>query len=68
MGRGSGGGQGGGYGPGGGRGQGRRGGPKAGGPGGYCVCPKCSHRVEHQAGQPCYELKCPQCGTQMIRE
>jgi len=49
-------------------GRGRRGGSKAAGPDGYCVCPKCGHKVEHIAGQPCYDQKCPKCGTQMVRE
>ncbi len=53
---------------GGGRGRGRMGGPKAAGPGGYCICPKCGHREQHVAGQPCYEMACPKCGTRMVRE
>ena len=48
--------------------QGRMFGRKSAGPGGHCVCPKCDFRLEHQAGQPCYERKCPKCGTQLIRE
>jgi len=44
------------------------GGPQAAGPGGECVCPNCGHRESHVAGQPCYQKKCPKCGTQMIRE
>ena len=48
-------------------GLGRMGGPKAAGPGGYCICPNCGHRLPHQAGVPCYQLRCPQCGTQMLR-
>jgi hypothetical protein len=67
RGRGGGGGRGGGAGRGGGRGPGRMGGDKAAGPGGECVCPNCGHRVPHAAGQPCYQLKCPKCGTQMTR-
>jgi hypothetical protein len=50
-----------------GRGMGRRGGPDQAGPGGECECPKCGHRITHQAGMPCFEKKCPKCGTQMIR-
>ena len=49
-------------------GRGRRGGSKAAGPDGYCVCPKCGYKVDHIAGQPCYEQKCTKCGTQMVRE
>lgn len=48
--------------------RGRKGGGKAAGPGGNCICPKCSHQVQHTTGQPCYEIKCPKCGTEMIRE
>jgi hypothetical protein len=57
-----------------GAGRGRRprhglgGGPKAAGPGGNCVCPSCGKKVAHKAGVPCYDEKCPGCGTQMIRE
>jgi len=53
---------------GGGRGPGRMGGTKAAGPGGYCVCPNCGHKVPHQAGKPCYQMSCPKCNTQMTRE
>ena len=67
MGRGrSGSGRGGGRG--GGRGPGRKGGSKAAGPGGNCVCPNCGHKVSHKVGQPCYEMECPKCNTQMVRE
>jgi hypothetical protein len=59
--------QGSGRGQGGGRGRG--GGNRPGsGPGGNCICPKCGARVEHQAGVPCYQRKCPKCGTLMIRD
>lgn len=72
MGTGRGGGQGQIGGRGGGRGQGRgpgrMGGKQAAGPGGYCVCPSCGQRVPHQAGQPCYDIKCPKCGAAMMRE
>jgi len=49
----------------GGRGQG--GGFKA-GPGGYCVCPNCGQKEPHQLMQPCYQVRCPQCGSPMTRE
>jgi hypothetical protein len=58
----------GGQGQGQGRGPGRMGGPKAAGPGGSCICPKCDHKVPHKAGKPCYEVKCPKCGSEMTRE
>jgi len=54
-----------GMGSGGGRGQG---GGFGAGPGGYCVCPNCGEQVAHQPGIPCYEQKCPKCGTAMTRK
>jgi len=62
---GSGGGQGRGSGQG--RGGGRGGGPRP-GPGGFCLCPACGHKEAHQQGVPCFEVKCPQCGSLMTRE
>ncbi len=52
------------------RGRGGRGrmGGFAMGPGGSCVCPKCSHDVPHQRGVPCYQVKCPKCGNPMVRK
>jgi len=50
-----------------GQGAGREGGPASAGPGGYCVCPGCGERKEHVAGVPCYQEKCPKCGTLMVR-
>lgn len=50
-----------------GRGRGRMGG-FGGGPGGNCVCPNCGEKVPHIAGRPCYDEKCPKCGTPMRRE
>jgi len=38
------------------------------GPGGYCVCAKCGKKVPHTDGVKCTTIKCPQCGTPMIRE
>ncbi len=38
------------------------------GPAGQCACPICGEKVPHQAGVPCYQVKCPKCGQQMIRE
>lgn len=51
----------------GGGGGGREGGYRL-GPGGNCVCPNCGHKKEHLAGVPCYDEKCPKCGTLMARE
>ena len=48
-------------------GSGRKGGFAA-GPGGSCVCPNCGEKTTHQQGTPCYEQKCPKCGTAMTRE
>ncbi|MBN1631697.1 MAG: DUF2958 domain-containing protein [Thermoleophilia bacterium] len=49
-------------------GRGRMGGPLAAGPDGACVCPSCGHREAHDAGEPCTDLACPECGTMMVRE
>ncbi|MBN1582131.1 MAG: hypothetical protein JXA89_15615 [Anaerolineae bacterium] len=68
RGRGSGSRRGSGAGRGSGQGSGRMGGPNAAGPGGTCVCPSCGERKSHTVGVPCYQVKCPKCGTQMIRE
>jgi hypothetical protein len=48
-------------------GQGRRG-KFAAGPGGFCICPSCGEKKTHQLGIPCFEQKCPKCGTVMTRE
>jgi predicted DNA-binding protein (UPF0251 family) len=52
-----------------GRGRGRMGGPYAAGPLGICVCtnPECKKTAPHQAGVPCYQVKCPKCGSPMVR-
>jgi len=49
------------------KGLGRMGGPFAAGPNGNCVCPKCGYKKQHQIGVPCYQMKCPKCGSQMTR-
>jgi len=49
-----------------GRGRGRMGGFGL-GPSGECVCPSCGYRMPHQAGVPCYTIKCPKCGMMMTR-
>jgi predicted DNA-binding protein (UPF0251 family) len=48
-------------------GRGRMGGFAA-GPNGNCVCPKCRYKEAHQIGVPCYQKKCPKCGSPMTRE
>lgn len=48
-------------------GAGRMGGPMAGGPGGFCVCPKCGEKTPHGTGQPCLQISCPKCGGPMTR-
>ena len=73
MQRGMGGGSGGGQGGGGGRGMGKGGGRgRMGGTGqsvgGSCVCPQCGKMIPHQQGQPCNQMKCPECGTTMTRQ
>jgi len=48
------------------RGKGRLGGQET-GIGGFCVCPGCGAKAEHQPGIPCTEVKCPKCGLPMVR-
>ncbi len=50
-----------------GSGRGRMGGPASAGPVGYCECPKCGTRVNHNRANPCNTIKCPQCGSTMTR-
>jgi hypothetical protein len=40
----------------------------AAGPLGKCICPKCGFATPHQRGVPCFNLKCPKCGSIMGRE
>jgi len=37
------------------------------GPGGECICTNCGQAVPHQRGVPCYQMKCPKCGSPMTR-
>ena len=58
----------GGQGPGGGpegkRGRGGR--RRGGGPPSECICPSCGHVIPHTPGTPCFQVKCPKCGTPMM--
>ncbi|MGI6065682.1 MAG: NifB/NifX family molybdenum-iron cluster-binding protein [Bacillota bacterium] len=33
-----------------------------------CVCPQCGITVPHQRQVPCTSMRCPQCGSVMVRE
>jgi hypothetical protein len=46
---------------------GRMGGPVSAGPEGMCVCPTCGTQVKHDRARPCSSMKCPKCGSLMIR-
>jgi len=37
------------------------------GPGGECLCLSCGSITAHEAGVPCYQVKCPKCGLNMTR-
>jgi hypothetical protein len=52
----------------GGKGMGRMGGNQPGaGMIGNCICPSCKTVAPHKRGVPCYSIKCPNCGSSMIR-
>ena len=57
-----------GFGRGAGAGRGRQPGGFGLGPAGECVCTKCGHTVAHTRGVPCYNMKCPKCGSPMTRK
>ncbi len=40
----------------------------SGGPGGFCVCPKCGAIKLHERGIPCSQVCCPACNSSMTRE
>lgn len=42
-------------------------GPGGVGPEGFCECPKCGEKAQHQLAVPCINMKCPQCGSAMFR-
>lgn len=49
---------------------GRRGGRGRGrgmGPGDVCLCMNCNRTFPHQRGMPCAEMRCPECGTPLVR-
>ncbi len=50
-----------------GTGRGRMRGPVNAGPDGYCECSSCGIRVKHNRAEPCSAIKCPQCGSTMVR-
>ena len=50
----------------GGRGKGLKGGFSF-GPGGICRCTNCGFTEPHELGVPCYDKKCPKCGSPMLR-
>ena len=32
-----------------------------------CICPHCGSIEPHKPGTPCFQTKCPQCGSLMTR-
>lgn len=48
-------------------GRGRMGGDAL-GIGGTCYCPRCNYETSHTRELPCYQMKCPECGTSMARK
>ncbi len=38
------------------------------GQGGFCVCPKCGSRKQHERGIPCSQVRCQACHSSMTRE
>jgi len=38
------------------------------GSGGYCFCPECGYKIEHQQGIPCSSIPCPKCQSKLQRQ
>lgn len=34
----------------------------------FCICSKCGHQIDHQAGVPCFSQTCPDCKIPLIRK
>jgi len=34
---------------------------------GKCKCPSCSYEIMHRRRMPCMRMRCPKCGSSMIR-
>lgn len=49
-------------------GAGKTGGSLNAGPEFFCICPQCGTKEPHQRAQACSSVKCPQCGSAMVRE
>ncbi len=54
------------YGRGQGQGRGRMGGRRY-GPPAECVCSRCNTSIPHKPGSPCWQERCPKCGSPMVR-
>jgi Na+-translocating ferredoxin:NAD+ oxidoreductase subunit B len=33
-----------------------------------CICPACNTILPHKAGRPCFQIRCPNCGTFLVRQ
>lgn len=48
-------------------GKGRMNGSVQTGPNGFCICSNCGTKLPHKQAQPCSNVKCPHCGSAMVR-